>query len=287
MQSTTPQVMASPSPVTPTGTAPSSINQNTASPLTTHKGGPLFDSPPAVDACDFADGLTGWTVKQSDGTATGQGYVAAQNGHAVMHEGDSFIVTLQRTFVIPNQASSLSFGYDISFGAIDPHSIRDAFEADLVDSSGHTLVHPRPLAAVIGRLALSRKQIQELPDNYAAAVTSGRFASRFDPEKPDQSYLPPDLFAANGPWVCVGRTDSITAPEHLGEPERTENRFTNSVFLVFLRLPPGRAATVDPKLTLPEGTQFALVRRALLIDTSHRVASTTLTESVQVRVAVH
>jgi hypothetical protein len=150
----------------------------------------------------------------------------------------------------------------------------------------------RPLAAVIGRLALSRKEIQELPDNYSAAVASGKFTRRFDPEKPDQPYLPPDLFAANGPWVCVGRTDSITAPEHLAEPDRTENRFTNSVFLVFLSLPHGRAATVaylkqlrsgDSK-QLPESTQFALVRRALLIDTSHRVEPTTLTESVQVRV---
>jgi hypothetical protein len=166
-------------------------------------------------------------------------------------------------------------------------------EPPLEDKAAHTAQERlrQPLAAVIGRLALSRKEIQELPDNYAAAVASTRFARRFDPEKPDQPYLPPDLFTANGPWVCVGRTDSITAPEHLAEPERTENRFTNSVFLVFLRLPPGRAATVaylkqlrsvDPKL--PEGTQFALVRRALLIDASHRVAPTTLTESVQVRV---
>jgi hypothetical protein len=38
----------------------------------------------------------------------------------------------------------------------------------------------RPLAAVIGRLALSPKQIRELPDNYAAAVASGRFARRFN-----------------------------------------------------------------------------------------------------------
>ena len=155
----------------------------------------------------------------------------------------------------------------------------------------------RPLAAVIGRLALSPKEIQELPDNYAAAVASGRFARRFDSEKPDQPYLPPELFAADGPWVCVGRADGITAPGHLAEPERTENRFTNSVFLVFLRLPDGRAATVaylkqlrsvdpqDPKLPeLPDGAQFALVRRALLIDTSHRVAPAALTESVQLRV---
>jgi hypothetical protein len=164
----------------------------------------------------------------------------------------------------------------------------------------------RPLAAVIGRLALSPKAIQDLPDNYAAAVDSGKFARHFDPEKPDQPYLPSDLFSADGPWVCVGRPDGPVAPLHYLSGE---NPFTNSVFLVFLRLPEGRTATLDylkklrsftepvavdggprravpnPKLPeLPDGAQFALVRRALLIDSSHRVAAAPLTESVQLRV---
>jgi hypothetical protein len=143
----------------------------------------------------------------------------------------------------------------------------------------------RPLAAVIGRLALTPKEIRELPDNYAAAVASGRFARRFDAGKPEQPYLPPDLFAADGPWVCVGRTDGITAPEHLREDR--DHRFNNSVFLVFLRLPDGRAATAEYLKQLapfPKGTEVALVRRALLIDTSHRVVPSPLTESVQIRV---
>jgi hypothetical protein len=29
----------------------------------------------------------------------------------------------------------------------------------------------------------------------------------------DKSYLPPDLFAADGPCVCVGRSDGPVAPE--------------------------------------------------------------------------
>jgi hypothetical protein len=143
----------------------------------------------------------------------------------------------------------------------------------------------RPLAAVIGRLALSPKEIRDLPDNYAAAVASGRFARRFDAEKPDQKYIPPDLFSADGPWVCVGRTDGITAPEHLREDR--DHRFNNSAFLVFLRLPGGRAATAEYLKKLPpfpKGTEVALVRRALLIDTSYRVVASPLTESVQLRV---
>jgi len=170
----------------------------------------------------------------------------------------------------------------------------------------------RPLAAVIGRLALTPEQIKKLPDNYAAAVGSGEFAKRFDPERPDKPYLPPELFAADGPWVCVGRPDGPVAPEHL--EESGNNVFTNSAFLLFLRLPAGRAATLDylkrlrsfdqpllvevkaterrldkyipnPKLPpLPAGAEVALVRRALLIASTNTPAATGLTESVQLRV---
>jgi hypothetical protein len=170
----------------------------------------------------------------------------------------------------------------------------------------------RPLAAVIRRLALSPEQIRRLPDNYADAVRSGTFARRFDPDQPDRPHLPPDLFAAGGPWVCVGRPDGPVAPEHLRDDGTTV--FTNSAFLVFLRLPAGRAATLaylkrlrsfnqpllvkpegpgsrseqhlpNPKTPqLPVGTEMALVRRALLIDSSHKVQPSPLTESVQLRV---
>jgi hypothetical protein len=167
----------------------------------------------------------------------------------------------------------------------------------------------RPLlAAVIKRLALDPKQIQKLPDNYAGAVASGDFARAFNPKAPDQPYLPADLFDGDGPWVCLGRPDDPVAPEHLDEEV---NAFTNSAFLLFLRLPGGRAATLtylkklrsfaepvavkaeddrakyvpNPKLPqLPVGTEVALVRRALLIDSKHRPAATALTESVQLRV---
>jgi hypothetical protein len=107
----------------------------------------------------------------------------------------------------------------------------------------------------------------------------------------------------------VGRPDGPVAPKHL--EELGNNVFTNSAFLVFLRLPAGRAATLDylkrlrafdkpllvktddsyrkylpnPKLPqFPVGTEVALVRRALLIDSSHTIRPTALTESVQLRV---
>jgi hypothetical protein len=171
-------------------------------------------------------------------------------------------------------------------------------------------LRPR-LATVIGRLALTRNQIEKLPDNYAMAVASAEYARRFDPQHPDTPYLPADLFESKGPWVCIGRSDGPVAPQH--QADTGTSMFTNSAFLVFLRLPDGRAATLDflarlrafdqplrvdakepqlgmqfvpnPKLPqFPVGTQVALVRRALLIAAPQTLTATTLTESVQLRI---
>jgi hypothetical protein len=146
----------------------------------------------------------------------------------------------------------------------------------------------RPLIAKsIARLALTRDELRALPDNYAAAARGGG--------------VPADLFSADGPWVSVGRPDGPVAAQHV----RDDGPGKNSVFLVFLRLPAGRHATIEflerlrsfagpmwmpagypnPELpAFPAGTQVALVRRALLIDGSGRIAATPLVEQVQLRV---
>jgi hypothetical protein len=142
----------------------------------------------------------------------------------------------------------------------------------------------RPLAAAIRRLALTPEQIRKLPDNHAAAAASGRFARSHADAGPDRPYLPPDLFAADGPWVCVGRADGPAAPEHV----RPENSFANSAFLIFLRVPGGREAALTHLKRgpgdLPAGAEVALVRRALLIASPGEVTATNLIESIQLRV---
>ena len=146
-----------------------------------------------------------------------------------------------------------------------------------------------------------------MPDNYALTVASKTHAAGFDTEKPERPYLPADLFDPNGPWVSVGRTEGPTAPFHVRD-------IPNSTFLIFLKFPGGRDKTLaflkalaafDKPLLLPnadektkrnfthlpnpafpqwpKGTEVALVRRALLIDSSRRVVASPLTESVQLR----
>jgi hypothetical protein len=145
------------------------------------------------------------------------------------------------------------------------------------------------LVQAIRALALNRREIETLPDNFAAAVKSGAFPKQFDAEHPDRPFLPSDLLATDGPWVAVAsatRSDELAAPAHMAE---TKGR---AVFTVFLRLPEGRKATEaylkrmkDGALPeLPEGAQTALLRRWLLIDDEGRPRATPLTESLQLRV---
>ena len=163
------------------------------------------------------------------------------------------------------------------------------------------------LAEVLRRLALTTSQIKSLPDNYAQAVASGAFAAKYDPARPQQAFLPPDLFDASGPWVCV-----TPSPESFGNGGVAKNHLASvsgrSAFLVFVRLPEGHQATLDyfqtlwsfpqpwvrgqvtstqpnPDLpTFPTGTEVALVRQMLLFDNLGKLVISPVIESLQMRV---
>jgi hypothetical protein len=121
-----------------------------------------------------------------------------------------------------------------------------------------------------------------LPDTYAAAIESGGFAKAYDAKNPFQSFLPPDLFEAKGPWVCLQRDGyEPLASMHVSD-------FSGrSAFLVFLNLPGGRPATLDwlkdRSAQLPPGTEAALVRRMMAVDSKGELRPTKIVESVQIR----
>jgi hypothetical protein len=143
------------------------------------------------------------------------------------------------------------------------------------------------LARAIGKLALERRDVDALADNYALAVKLGAFAAAHDPKRPGTPFLPADLFDPAGPWVRFHET--------VAEP-MAEQHFRaaggRSAFVVFLRLPAGRAATqaylTEPNRTsvpqFPAGTMVAMVRRALAVDRTNKVRPTPITELVQIRV---
>jgi hypothetical protein len=153
------------------------------------------------------------------------------------------------------------------------------------------------LAKAVGRLALSEKEVAALPDNYAAAVKSKRFATDHDPKHPERPFLPPDLFDPAGPWVRFHEQSSepMTAQHFDGAGGRAAH-------VVFIRLPGGRVATERyvtevrgekpifedlgrPAVKqFPPGTMVAMVRRALTVDAATKVRPTPVTELVQIRV---
>jgi hypothetical protein len=92
------------------------------------------------------------------------------------------------------------------------------------------------LSQAIRRVALTENEIHALPDTYAMAVGQGQFAARFDSHDPSRSFLPPDLFLSTSPWVCISAfAEQPTAKGHFSGRSR---------FLVFMRLPGGRNATL-------------------------------------------
>lgn len=157
------------------------------------------------------------------------------------------------------------------------------------------------LAQAIRKLAPSPAQADALPDNFAQAVQAREHPIAFNPEQPSAPFLPPDLFDPAGPWV------GVTGPRELRSPLAGEHASVfagRSVFLVFIRLPEGRQATLSyldrlnafPKPwrgpsrepnpeapQFPTGTQVALVRRLLVVTDNGKPTPTPLTESVQIR----
>jgi hypothetical protein len=157
------------------------------------------------------------------------------------------------------------------------------------------------LARVIRRLALTRRDIETLPDSYAAAV-AGAFATNRSQEQP---VLPSDLFTGTGPWVSVGGIEPLV-PQHAAELSR-------SSFVVLWNVPGGSTETVsylkklwdfpepfvsdgtlardgevrakiNPALPdIPNGTRIALVRKMLLIDDRGVIVPSNVVESIQLR----
>src|SRR5262249_17871777 len=152
----------------------------------------------------------------------------------------------------------------------------------------------KQLVQVLRRIALTPDEINGLPDNLAEAVKARSFPHAYDPAHPDRPFLPGDLLQPGGPWVLLGnrlRGDHLAAPTHY---QATTGR---STFLILLRLPDGRPVAENylkamagvrvrqgefPQI--PAGTQVALVRRMMLIDTAGALRLTPLTESLQLRV---
>jgi hypothetical protein len=151
----------------------------------------------------------------------------------------------------------------------------------------------RKLTRCIQRLALPLAQLRQLPNNYTEQLTSDAFPIEFDRSNPNTPFLPGGLWLHNSAWIMVGDGDTrgVLASQHV------DFFHGHSAYMIFLRLPAGRAATIAylnslttaamtrSKLpVLPEGSQMALVGQVMAIDDKGLPFPTTITENVQVRV---
>jgi hypothetical protein len=151
----------------------------------------------------------------------------------------------------------------------------------------------RKLAQVIHSLALSRKEIEHLPDTYAAAIQSGAFTDILATNRYD--YLPHDLFSANAGWHEIKPGyHSMSDPPIL---QHTLIAGGRCIFRVFVKLPVGanetnildRVAVAGSRFNtnrsgaLPRETQFLLLREMITLDENGQMVPTHVVESVQFR----
>jgi hypothetical protein len=135
-----------------------------------------------------------------------------------------------------------------------------------VDAPSRLLASPLldRLARLIAKIALTRAEIERLPDNYAAARRSGAV---------------PDLFAPAGPWIEV---EWGKERMHDGS-ESSAYRQAARVFVRPLPSLYGRLLLLALAEQRPATTAVALVRQMMLVDRDMRVVPAPVIVEAQVR----
>lgn len=84
-----------------------------------------------------------WSKAEYGGSESAAGSVEFDGCTAVLREGDSFLVSLETSFLIPEDPSEITLTYGRpDFDKSDPDFINDAFEIALLDREGNPLAAP-------------------------------------------------------------------------------------------------------------------------------------------------
>jgi len=168
----------------------------------------------------------------------------------------------------------------------------------------------RKLARLIHGLTLSPAEIESLPDTYATAIKSGKFASehRFEPSL---DYLPPRLLTDAEEWQEIDFFQPHENPtdfQSRNVTSHTRNYMGRSYFRIFYHFPGGRGALenylkiIDKEgldwqksaqfggarflataPQVPVGTEVVLMQLLITLDDQLRPVPTRIVESVQMR----
>ena len=98
-------------------------------------------SAPTIENGSFGQRLTGWNVEVVGHQLNQQaGTVIAQSGFLQLVENESFLVSANQDFVVPENPQTVEVDI-LSIGLDDPEGgIPDAFEISILDADGHSLV---------------------------------------------------------------------------------------------------------------------------------------------------
>ena len=89
----------------------------------------------------FDQGLTGWTTQVVGHSANQRpGMISGINGFAQFTENESFLTSLQQSFVVPNVPQTLSFDLRSLGLELSALGIPDAFEVSLLNSANNSLL---------------------------------------------------------------------------------------------------------------------------------------------------
>jgi hypothetical protein len=169
----------------------------------------------------------------------------------------------------------------------------------------------RKLALVLRKLTMSPAEIKSLPNTYAAAVKSGKFAAKhnFDPAL---DYLPSRLLTDPDEWQEIDVFQPHENPTDFQSRNvtfHTRQYLARSYYRIFYKFPGGRAALekylkdidrdgIDWKKSaqtgsakflpkapqVPVGTEVVLMQSLITLDDQLRPIPTPIVESVQMRI---
>lgn len=143
------------------------------------------------------------------------------------------------------------------------------------------------LARIMQRLELTDEEIQHLPDTFAQLREKGIYSETLDPDQLDKPYLPTKLLDESSDWIAVSTSkNSSSAPHH------TQSVNQRSLFSIHLRWPAGREAgevflaanSLKDEVRFPQGTELALLRRAVAPSQDGKLRVTKVVESLQLLV---
>jgi Bacterial Ig domain/Cadherin domain/RTX calcium-binding nonapeptide repeat (4 copies) len=105
--------------------------------------GPGTMAPPGriVVGCGVPLLTAEWDFVESGGSGTGAGSLTQQADLLVLAEGNSFLAEMSRPFTIPANPDVLLVEFSTQFDFTATHKISDAWEMELVDTAGYSLVH--------------------------------------------------------------------------------------------------------------------------------------------------